>query len=74
MNLEEITNRLGVKFRNINMHELFDQLKQVDPYTNPTTPGRKGHNINEEDVKLAEKLLMNSLPTQKKCAWNGTQS
>lgn len=56
VNLEEITNRLGVKFRNISVHELLDQLHEVDPYSNPTIPGRKGQNINAEDTALAEKL------------------
>ena len=60
VNLEEITNRLGVKFRNISVHELLDQLHEVDPYSNPTIPGRKGQNINAEDLSLIHILYHRS--------------
>lgn len=74
VNLEEITNRLGVKFRNISVHELLDQLHEVDPYSNPTIPGRKGQNINAEDTALAENWQMNLLQMRMKSEWIGQPS
>ena len=56
VNLEEITNRLGVKFRNISVHELLDQLHEVDHIVIRDS-GQKGQNINAEDTALAEKLV-----------------
>ena len=56
-----VTKRLGVEFRYYNMHEFLDQTRMVDPSTNPTLPGRKMDNINEEDAKeisaIAKKLI-----------------
>lgn len=56
VNLEEVTNSLGVKFRNISVHELMDQMQMVDPTTNPSLPGRKANNITPEDMEKAEAL------------------
>ncbi len=60
----EVTNRLGVEFRYYNMHEFLDQTQMVDPSSNPTLPGRKCDNINEEDAKeikaIADKLIANA--------------
>ncbi|NLA43617.1 hypothetical protein GX865_05760 [Candidatus Saccharibacteria bacterium] len=46
---DEVTERLGVQFRYYNLHEFMDQTNNVDPTTNPTLPGRKCDNINDED-------------------------
>ena len=46
---DEVTERLGVEFRYYNLHEFMDQMNNVDPSTNPTLPGRKCDNINNED-------------------------
>ena len=34
---------------------MLDQIKQVDPTTNPTMPGKMGWNINDEDMVAIEK-------------------
>ena len=52
----EVTKKLGTTFTYMNLHEFLDQLHVVDPSTNPTLPGRKVDNINEEDMKQIEKL------------------
>lgn len=56
-----VTKRLGVEFCYYNMHEFLDQTQMVDPSSNPTLPGRKMDNINEEDAKeitaIAQKLM-----------------
>ena len=56
-----VTKRLGVEFRYYNMHEFLDQTQMVDPSSNPTLPGRKMDNINDEDAKeieaIAKKLI-----------------
>ena len=49
---EDITDKLGVEFRYYNLHEFLDQTKNVDPTTNPTLPGRKADNINDEDEAI----------------------
>ncbi|MCU6763466.1 L-fucose isomerase and related proteins [uncultured Roseburia sp.] len=56
VNINEIADKFGIRFRNINAHELIDQTHMVDPTTNPTLPGRKALNINEEDMVLVEKI------------------
>lgn len=45
-----VTKKLGVEFKYYNMHEFLDQTRLVDPMTNPTTPGRRGENLTEEEV------------------------
>lgn len=56
VDLNYITEKLGVQFRYISIHELFDQLHVVDPTTNPTLPGREAHNITAEDMKEIERI------------------
>jgi L-fucose isomerase-like protein len=56
INLDEVTAKFGVQFRNINAHELIDQTKMIDPSMNPTLPGRTMFNINEEDMKEIDKI------------------
>lgn len=56
VNLEEITNRYGIKFRSISAHELIDQSHLADPTKNPTLPGRDANNITEADMKEIEKI------------------
>ena len=58
---DEVTERLGVQFRYYNLHEFMDQTNNVDPTTNPTLPGRRCDNINDEDeaeiAKLVDELM-----------------
>lgn len=51
-----ITDRLGVRFRFINIHELFDQMTPAVEGGNPTTPGRLTPDLNEEDLAEAERI------------------
>ena len=40
VNLDKVTEVLGTKFRFANLHEVIDQIHEIDPTTNYTTPGR----------------------------------
>jgi hypothetical protein len=51
ISLDEVTRKFGTRFTHYNIHEFFDQTKNVPPGTNPTTPGRDEHNINDKDEK-----------------------
>lgn len=51
-----ITNRLGVRFRFINIHELFDYMTPATPEGNHTTPGRVTPNVTEADLAEAERI------------------
>lgn len=55
ISLEQITKNFGTHFKFVNIHELLDQIKIVDPTSNPTTPGRICLNINEDDMAIIEK-------------------
>ena len=57
VNQEELTDRLGIKFRYINAHELIDQSHMIeDVTTNPTLPGREANNITADDMKECERI------------------
>lgn len=56
VNQEELTDRLGIKFRCISAHELIDQTHMVDCTSNPTLPGRHANNITADDMKEIEKI------------------
>ena len=49
VSLDEVTAKLGTRFRYFNIHEFMDQLHNVPDDTNPTTPGRHESNINDAD-------------------------
>jgi hypothetical protein len=53
---EHITSRLGVRFRFVNIHELFDQMSPAVPEGNPTTPGRITPDLTDEDLAEAERI------------------
>ncbi len=54
---EEITAKLGTRFRFINMHEFFDYFKEMPAEGNVTTPGRTNTpNATKEDVAKAEAI------------------
>ncbi|MCD8099879.1 MAG: fucose isomerase [Oscillospiraceae bacterium] len=50
---DEITQRLGVRFRFVNVHEFFDCMSPAQPEGNHTTPGRKTPNLTDEDLAKA---------------------
>ncbi len=56
VDLNSVSEKFGVQFRYMNVHELMDQLVVRDPSTNPSLPGRKAANLNEEDMKEVERL------------------
>ena len=57
IDLEKVTAKLGTKFRYVNIHELIDQLQEIDPRTNYTTPGRLQENINAEDMVEVNRII-----------------
>ena len=58
---------MGIQFRHVNVHELLDQTHPVDPTTNPSTPGRKALNINDEDMKEIEKITDELIANAEAC-------
>ncbi|BDF57705.1 hypothetical protein CE91St36_05220 [Christensenellaceae bacterium] len=59
--LDEVTDKLGVRFRYKNIHELLDQMSPATDGGNPTTPGRKTPDLTEEDMaevnRLADEMM-----------------
>ena len=55
LNLDDVTKRLGTKFRYIDVHEFLDQSANIPDDTNPTLPGRHALNITDEDQKAIDK-------------------
>lgn len=64
LSLDYVTNKLGVKFRYINLHELLDQMTPAVEGGNPTTPGRKTPDLTGEDLaeanRLADEMIANA--------------
>jgi len=56
LSLERVTERLGVRFRYVDAHELLDQTRQADPCMNNTLPGRTALNPTKEDMEEIRKL------------------
>ncbi len=54
--LDEVTAKLGVKFRYKNIHELLDQMSPAVEGGNPTTPGRETPDLTEEDMAEVKRL------------------
>lgn len=67
INQSDVTNKWGIQFRHVNVHELLDQTHPVDPTTNPSTPGRKALNINDEDMKKIEKITDELIANAEAC-------
>lgn len=57
LSLNDVTAKLGSRFRFVNIHEFIDQTHNIPADTNPTTPGRHESNINDEDEKEIEKMV-----------------
>ncbi len=54
---EEVTAKLGVRFRFINLHEFFEYLHEMPEGGNCTTPGRTNTpNVTKEDIAKAEAI------------------
>lgn len=56
LSLEKYTDKFGVEFQVMDLHEYLDQLTVRPCNENPTMPGRNMHNITEEDMKEIEAL------------------
>ncbi|MBN1905175.1 MAG: hypothetical protein JW927_08780 [Deltaproteobacteria bacterium] len=55
--LNEVTKKLGVRFRYFNIHEFMEQTHNVPNDSNSTTPGKRESNINDEDEKEINRML-----------------
>lgn len=53
---ETISNRLGARFRFVNVHEFFDCMQPAVEGGNPSTPGRITPNLTEEDLAAANRV------------------
>lgn len=56
LSLEKFTDKFGVNFHVMDLHEYLDQLTVRPADQNPTMPGRVMRNINEEDMKEIERI------------------
>ncbi len=54
LNLREVTQRMGVRFRTVNLHEIVDQMHPLPEGGNHTTPGRTTPNITQEEIVRLE--------------------
>lgn len=65
-NLLEVTQKLGTRFRFINVHELMDQMKVMPEAGNHTTPGRATPNITDGEIaeleKMADEIMAEATP------------
>ena len=68
VSLDKVTEVLGTKFRFANLHEVIDQIQQIDPTTNYTTPGRLQENINDEDMEVVNAVIDELVSTADPCA------
>ncbi|MGD9157792.1 MAG: hypothetical protein PVG39_05265 [Desulfobacteraceae bacterium] len=55
--LNDVTKKLGVRFRYFNIHEFMEQIHNVPNDSNSTTPGKRESNINDEDEKEINRML-----------------
>lgn len=51
-----LTERLGVRFRFVNIHEMLDQMSPAAEGGNPTTPGRITPDLTEADLAEANRI------------------
>ena len=68
ISLDKVTEVLGTKFRFANLHEVIDQIQEIDPTTNYTTPGRKQENINAEDMVIVNEVIDELITGADPCA------
>lgn len=66
-NLLEVTQKLGTRFRFINVHELMDQMKPLPEEGNYTTPGRETPNITPDEIKELEKMADEIMSEAQNC-------
>lgn len=67
IDLERVTRTLGTKFRFVNLHEFIDQLQEIEPTENYTTPGRVQENINSEDRAEIDAITEQLMESAQEC-------
>lgn len=67
IDLEHVTKITGTKFRFANLHEFIDQIHEIDPTSNYTTPGRVQDNISPEDMTKVNALVDNLMANTDQC-------
>lgn len=67
IDLEKVHNVLGTKFRYANLHEVIDQIQEIDPTTNYNTPGRLQENINEKDMLELNQIIDDLVDGAQQC-------
>ncbi|MBN2041864.1 MAG: hypothetical protein JW864_17645 [Spirochaetes bacterium] len=55
--LNDVSLKLGTRFRYVNIHEFMDQTHNVPDDSNPTTPGKHESNITDKDEKEINKMV-----------------
>ncbi|MBR3244908.1 MAG: fucose isomerase [Parasporobacterium sp.] len=68
ISLDKVTEVLGTKFRFANLHEVIDQIQEIDPTTNYTTPGRQQLNINADDMVKVNEVIDDLMNNADPCA------
>lgn len=67
LSLEQVTDKLGVKFNIMNLHEYLDQFTIRPCDENPTLPGRRGLNLTEEELKEADAIADELMESAAEC-------
>ena len=52
----DVTEKLGIRFTYMNLHEFVDQTHEDDPTSNPSLPGRRERNITPEEAAEIQKM------------------
>ena len=68
INLSQVTQLFGTRFRYVNAHELLDQTKMADPLANHTRPGFASYNITADDMAEIERLTDEITGNADECA------
>lgn len=67
LSLEAVKDKLGINFNVMDVHEYLDQLTVRPADENPTLPGRKMQNINEQDMTEIEKIADDLISGANEC-------
>ncbi len=67
LSLDDVSDKLGVRFIYYNIHEFFDQLHNVPSGENPTAPGKDEPNINDTDETKIKRLTNEFIEGAEEC-------
>jgi hypothetical protein len=67
LSLEKVTDILGVKFRYVDLHELLDQTRLTPADSNPNTPGIRGLNPTDTEMKEINALTDRTMADAVEC-------